>query len=98
MPCRSSCQRCRLRESLRGRVTTAAVRLDRVAAFATEAKNTDLFEVDGGFPVVVPEQMEVSHTNLTEVTIAIVSARLFDQFRKDHASPFRKHSSMRHWN
>ena len=34
---------------------------------------TDLVEIDCGFPVVVSEQVEVSHTDFTEVTVPIVS-------------------------
>lgn len=34
---------------------------------------SDLVEVDGGFPVVVSEEVEVSHTDFTKVTGLMVS-------------------------
>ena len=55
-------------------MTRAAVIMLDCSSFAAALGGSDLVEVDGGFPVVVLQQVKVSHTHFTEVTDSIVSS------------------------
>ena len=47
---------------------------------------SDLVEVDRGFPVVVVQQVEMSHSDFTEVTVPLVSPVLSSLDRAKHVT------------